>query len=143
MANIDNLNKVIDFLKHEKDNEEKKNYFHFDMSIYLDTKYQDVCGTAGCIAGACIVTNRGLEYYQKMPYRDVPTEAADWLELTDEEVWALFCGDVETGILRKITKEHAIKVLEHFRDTGEIDWQKDAPEGSERWDLPYLAASEQ
>ena len=47
------------------------------------------CGTAGCIAGWAVMLKHGLSHF-KIEIDDVAREAADWLDITNEEADNLF-----------------------------------------------------
>jgi hypothetical protein len=86
---------------------------------------QQPCGTACCIAG---------EAWFAMPKEDrmwlspdtprVSQSAEAWLGLTEDEAQHLFIPDSEASgwPLHALSREAAIAVLRHLRETGEVDW---------------------
>ena len=84
-----------------------------------------VCGEPSCIAGHVLVANLSRSYGPRGPMPD----AAFVLGLEDEQGKELFMPSYLTyhfmaisGKKGWITAEHAVAVLEHLRDHGEVDW---------------------
>lgn len=119
--NVANINKLIETLRTIKP-------ARFNMSAWAvdgeewPVKPADLlanrgpCGTCGCIGGwanAVFETERG------------PELAAAALGLSEDDSEALFYPrGVSPDIWERITRRQAIRVLEHLRDTGEVDWSK-------------------
>ena len=111
----------------------------FDMSIYGDSFIAPgndaPCGTVACIAGhAVMLFGDALQFELRQraegdPRSDierlvattgsVPDQAQKLLDLANWEASALFCP---VGDLTGITASDAADTLEHFADTGRIDW---------------------
>lgn len=76
------------------------------------------CGTTACLAGWCSVLY-SEEFQRKNRYDDVKYASGEWLGLEPYERSCLF---VPSKNLEKIPKSQAVKVLDHFIETGYIDW---------------------
>lgn len=121
MPNIENINKLIEVLKSDR----AKN--HFNMSVWLDNgkSYPPLpseinkCGTVACIGGWCNVLQyeENPDKFYAADYQAL--EETDWLGLDDDSAHALFYSSVSFGITDPLD---VIPVLEHLRDTGEVDW---------------------
>lgn len=82
------------------------------------------CNTVACIAGhaallATVESGKRMEVEQSL--RDF---AQDWLGLTSIQTSILFTPyDLPTGYFYSdVTPQIAVRVCEHLRDTGEVDW---------------------
>jgi hypothetical protein len=73
------------------------------------------CGSIGCIAGWCVRLDGGSSY------RHAFAHAQEWLDLDDGRADALFEPDVLEN-WQDITAEHAVRVLRHLAETGEVSW---------------------
>lgn len=144
-----NIDRVIEFLEAEKS-------LKFDMSCWLlgplsfwdadepDFHHVPVCGTAACIGGTCHLLfklNEDGETYNDYESGSGEFDATEWifegldLKAPAEELgrdlfvpnipgvarWNAYPGNPE-----HITREHAIAVLRHLRDTGEVEWDLSA-----------------
>lgn len=112
------LQKIIEHLKN-LDNSEKS-ACGFDMS--RDSTYAvstaHPCGTACCIGGhaALILKMPTLSPEAALTLLcDIPHTTADELCWPPTKVLPI-------GYMTEITLEEAVNVLEHCRDTGEVDW---------------------
>jgi hypothetical protein len=91
-----------------------------------------VCGTAACIGGWADL----LMHHKSEPDADfdspVPvSEISWWLGLTPNQKEELFypltdnyrytCGFPDQGAF--ITRDHAVRVIDHLIKTGEVDWE--------------------
>lgn len=72
------------------------------------------CNTAGCIGG----WTEGVLLKGRKDCRD----ARELLGLTDDEAGELFYA-WNGPALRGITQAHAVRVLDHLLETGEVDWK--------------------
>lgn len=117
-VNVENINKVIETIRGLKPE-------RFDMNVWAETRggwfasperLLTECGTCGCIGGW---TNALFDGCGR-------ADARDALGLTHEEANALFYpyGLGGPDGQWRITRRQAIRVLEHLRDTGEVDWSK-------------------
>ena len=96
------------------------------------------CGTPACIAGHIIAAARPDQRVSKDPLM-LTEHAAAIAHLTDEDRQSLFvpldspsCDysfDAEPGSPLHITREHAVRCLRKFIDTGLVDWNGTAPDG--------------
>jgi len=121
MPNIENINKLIEVLKSDRAKD------HFNMNFWFGNEkgYSllpseiNECGTVACIGGWCNV----LQYEEKadkfynVHYQD--SDARDWLGLDAATAGDLFYSYESFGITNPLD---VIPVLEHLRDTGEVDW---------------------
>jgi len=74
------------------------------------------CGSVACIAGTAQVVLDDSKEQKGIPV----THVAELLELSKAEANELF---VPTSIdLNSVTKSMAIKVLQHYAKTGEVNW---------------------
>lgn len=123
--NLEALNKTIDLMK--KPAAESGVGFHlsawiagaladfheFDPSVIL---VAEECGTAACIAGYVVLANDGRRG------GSIGNEAERILDIGDVDGGNLFTPRIMGKAYDEVTKEDAIKVLEHYRDTGVVDW---------------------
>ena len=94
----------------------------FDMSVYSHTG-----DTSGCIAGhAAALAGADLANYSHLNLHDT---ARAWLGLSEEQANTLFAPvEVEADCAARetdhnfVTKRHALAVLRHLADTGNVDW---------------------
>jgi hypothetical protein len=78
------------------------------------------CGTVGCIAGWAALAfphAYDLDWGQRGFYG----RGQQALDLTDLQADLLFTPDV-VMLYSEITPDHAVCVLRHFAETGEVDW---------------------
>lgn len=119
------VQKLIDVLK-AVDNSEKSQ-MGFDMGHWYDDRHatNHSCGTACCIGGwakACLIAQKGYS----------PSASLAGFTAVEE-----FCGLQESNLesqladltipdqpFDELTLEMAIRVLEIFRDTGEVQWRE-------------------
>jgi len=103
----------------------------FDMTSWLGRNQSHECGTAACIAGWVVHANTNLELPDLLDVGrgrngNVPDRAGEFLRLSGDEAMTLFFAKDDQWReipFPNITVDHAIAVLEHFRDTGEVTWQ--------------------
>lgn len=145
MPNTDNINILIDRLRHVDGRHVKM----FDFSevaevaeederkpigIITDAKEMHTCNTAFCIAG-WVNALKSVRVNSKMKIEDLlfsnDEYAADWLGIDEDQAHALFYMEesaIDTmefdELPDNIRKRAAIAVLEHLRDTGEVDWDR-------------------
>jgi hypothetical protein len=84
---------------------------------------QHTCGTVACLAGyAMLLSQEGRKTTKKIDTDDVSVIAQKWLGIDDAEAYRLFQPSIlDYGA---ITPKKAIRVLKHFRKTGEVNWSK-------------------
>lgn len=145
--NVENINKVIEALKADRD----KPVSHFKMAIFgqiidygkdpVSPGYQ-VCNTAMCIAGwantiRMVETNDPAlltrEYFCKVDARE---DARAWLDIDEADAEHIFfmsnskdsdCQDAIDAFDAAPSAPRyaaAIELLTHLRDTGEANWQR-------------------
>jgi len=80
------------------------------------------CGTVGCIAGwATALADPSGEWRID---GDAAAVAEEWLELDSENADALFTPrTIRADDWTNITRAHAVRVLDHLLETGEVDWK--------------------
>jgi hypothetical protein len=137
--NRDNIDKVIARIRKNKE-------FVFNMgswgrpTINKDGQFIDdngdvttehPCGTAACIAGFCVV----VKHNDMIPWdRHTGVEGREFLGLEEDQANRLFLpefdnegryfGGVESNYRpMNSTADEAIRVLEHLKTTGEVDWR--------------------
>lgn len=122
---IDNIQKTIDLMR--TDNTIRMNMAHWIAQDGRDPNDDHWCGTTCCIAGFAIVSKYGkvVNPYGPEPIPLVET-AREYLGINDEQAEQLFYAPTEAAW--KITADSGIKLLEHLRDTGEVDWTIINPE---------------
>lgn len=83
-----------------------------------------VCGTVGCIAGHAIVIAMKENAIGKgfTDYDSIIPAAGAYLDLTMYDARELFKARALNGNFDSVTKQQAINVLKHLRDTGDVDW---------------------
>lgn len=136
--NIANIQKLIDHLKLTR--AENFNMHHFMMGFPERRKPNNVlkqmeteggCGTTACLAGHAVLIKAAEEGERLGPTGrlknppsyglglggDVDTRAQRWLGLSNDQAIDLFYR-----LDSDLTPEDTIPVLEHLRDTGEVDW---------------------
>lgn len=113
----------------------------FNMAFYLAPTEESLvvdkiggCGTTACIAGWAYALQRPRTKAATFIKRDVEVhvraDATEFLGLTGVEAHKLFVPSDEAGPWRNITPAHAVAVLRHLAETGEVDWSvKPAPTG--------------
>jgi len=112
--NKDAIQKTIDALKKHDD---------LDLGFSIASYKTDLgCGTVACIAGWIVFADSPIDF--AMAHETlIPTLAREITGLTAEEAADLFLPSLPAGITwGSVTPEQAIVVLEHLRDTGEVDW---------------------
>lgn len=140
MVNVENIDKLIEWIKADQG----KHFLMSGWQTYIDrpnsmvTKYE-YCNTAFCLggwidqhlqreAGAADAT---LRFYA-MPETYVERGAA-WLGLPERKVSELFYMPVESSreYFDRLPESEraaiAIKVLEHLKITGEVNWEAYLP----------------
>jgi hypothetical protein len=103
MANVENITILIDYLRELPDE-------NFAMNTWLNKNH--MCGTVGCIGG-----------FTKLLLGDFDTmrDTGEKLGITEDAADRLCYPDIEERYAT-VTREHAIRVLEHLRETGRVDW---------------------
>ena len=104
------------------------------------------CGAVCCIAGAAVLlsgplpqeTADLLEETGDVSWSFLHTEARSLLGLGPSAAKALFVPEGFTS--PQIRPAHAVKVLEHLRDTGEVDWSVSGL--ALFWDAPSIRSHE-
>ena len=119
--NIDNLNRLIETLR----NPPAASRMGFNLSAWHsrvfegeETHVSYECGTFACIAGWSAYL---ADYELSMVEYDISDIASDWLGLDPQTARELFTPAIHVTYT-SITREDAILVLSHLRDTGEVDW---------------------
>lgn len=85
----------------------------------------DTCTTIACIAGHALIC-MGKAVENDFATVSQTHDAATWLGLDNVEASKLFFA-IDSAFehdLTVITPEHAVTVLRHFAETGEVDWDK-------------------
>lgn len=135
-----NIDRVIEFIRNEE--------IGFNMSDWVDnldeedaadfavTQTKKTCGTVACIGGTVEFLKYGGNKDEKFIAEFIGyTEAFEWLvegidlveEYEPDQLFepmnenANFCAHNPKDP-SFVTREKAIRVLEHLRDTGELDW---------------------
>lgn len=83
------------------------------------------CSTVACIAGWAAILNGPTNIL--MGSGDLANQAQAWLELSDDEALILFVGAENVMPLISVSTAHAVAVLRHAADTGEISidaWER-------------------
>lgn len=111
------LQPVLDWLKAGAPHEGTG--ISFDMSMFQN---QRGCGTACCIAGAVQQFNELQVTPFEGDHRPPCYEIGEQIGLTTEQVEDLFFLDNEEIPLWRVTPEWAARTLEHFMETGEVEW---------------------
>ena len=149
MANKENINKVIETIKacipgvhfsmsdylfsYDLDQTSKKWLSEIleRSKDPLKESEKDNCGTVGCIAGFCVLTmisdKQGAVIQD---YDEIEDETGrEYLGITETQALQLFNWDElipntlpSLKAFGEVTREDAVKVLEHLRDTNEVDW---------------------
>ena len=129
MPNVKNINRIIELLKME---EMMK---HFDMRDTISGEFFEHGNTDAkgiddlikeCGSTACILGLIALETRQSTPDCD----NGDYLGISYEQSQDLFypCsafqGDEKYSPIYETNPLKVVPVLEHLRDTGELDWRK-------------------
>ena len=113
--------------------------YGFNMSYYvaqnatLPDNSPNNCGTVACIAGHAYHLAQNYDLNLKgATDREILMMgvARDWLGITQNQSYQLFWGELpedEKGCrkqipMNNITLDQALKVLEHLKTTGEVDW---------------------
>ena len=117
-----NITRLIDFLEAQTT--------EFDMTHWLDPQDRG-CGTIACIGGsACVVmgdrhagTDHALEWILKgldpAPVLDVNCEGNElFFPMNEHADWE----EEDFDQPRYVSRARAIAVLEHLRDTSNLDW---------------------
>lgn len=117
------MQQVTNWLAAGAPHDEDHNLAGFD---YLNWIEETKCGTIACIAGAAVQFNDPL-YYLRYLYEDsIGKKAQELLGLTEEQATLLFYpfdkyDDLE--FTQHLPPQKIAKVLQHFIDTNEIDWE--------------------
>ena len=134
--NTDNINLVIASIRGEIEATKtagfNMNHFVADTSHDVEDMTGRDCGTIACIAGHAYLLDKQASpnaeahaYRATTSYLDV---GAEFLGITDsDDAERLFYGS-NYDRLEDITPEQAITVLEHLRDTGNVNWGIAIPE---------------
>jgi len=105
-----NVQELIDFLEHLPDK-----LFDFDSNKDPDLS----CGTPACIAGwACYVADGKPK---RRVFFDMET-AANFLGVSYSNDWLLDAMFNNNREINDVTKQDAINMLKHYKETGECKW---------------------
>ena len=129
MVNVANVNRVIEAIrlgsKARPGMGFNMNYWQSEPDDYssIVDKSGRGCGTVACIGGWC---NLLEEHDTGTPRISSSRKAAEFLGIDDiTAAEDLFYPDFAiTTDYDSITADQAIAVLEHLRDTGEVDWAR-------------------
>jgi hypothetical protein len=145
MPNIQNINRLIARLRLDDGRHFKMLDFMIvpedddalPLSIIDSPKSIHTCNTAFCVAGwanAIAMRDRGINETLGDIYRGKVNdwdEAQDWLGLTNAQAADLFMlanSAISLGEFDKfphdVRQRAAILVLEHLRESGEVDWDR-------------------
>jgi hypothetical protein len=118
MPNVENINKVIEMISACQPDEinPEPGIPIFDMGTFLDESH--TCGTRACIGGYAYVAAGGTVDDEDC---DSEKKAADFLGIDMNAANHLFYPDEVDGSF-EATPQEAVKVLEHLRDMGKVDW---------------------
>lgn len=116
--NAANVQRVIDAIKNERIGNTYVKFAFETWNAGIN------CGTSACIGGtACLLAGS----------RDTclaDQDARAFLDISCEQSEELFYAwkyrDLRALRLNEITRRHAIRTLEHLRDTGNVDWSATA-----------------
>lgn len=120
MANVDNLNKMIEAIRAEKQ--------PIRMAGFVASN--TACGTTACLAGwANILRQDGLHkglYYTDDQGREIrfgnSIAASEWMGISEYHGDRLFYNFAADELPFDQRKEAAIRLLERIRDTGDGAW---------------------
>ena len=115
----------------------------FTMREIANDIVGESCGTPGCIAGHILAAAGDMEklgdgvttstqlQYARLYAGIGELDAGDLFlpEIDEDEVQ--YSYDADPGVPGHITKEHAVRCLRKFIDTGVVDWTGTAPKGGE------------
>ena len=142
MPNAANINRLIEHLQSDNGSHFRMANFadytfegaDIPIKVMTDPKQIHTCKTAFCIAGwVNALTAADSDGNRKIGDLNFGSEsrAADWLGIDSEQGENLFfmvSADPELEEFDElpdaIRKRAAIAVLEHLRDTGEVDWDR-------------------
>ena len=126
--NIANSRKLYHFLKYEVDNlpKEQKTKEEVECNIFFwmpNFLAEWDCGTAACVAGSYAIMEHGIDKARTMTAGEMMREMRDYLEISDSALGALvnpLISKYSSGKFDQadLTKEHAMKVLQHLGDCG-------------------------
>lgn len=146
--NKENINKLIELLESIPEGNEKTTTKSDLRYLRMSSWYQpSICGTVGCIGGWAthLMAEEDRKILAALAYRSTvhlserAYMAAGWLGLNHPsackmlymEGSPLSMGEFDVCYTNKTRVAIVIKLLEHFRDTGAVDWDK-AMEDSKR-----------
>jgi hypothetical protein len=128
-VNVENINRLIEVIG-------AINPKRFDMSNFAKrigtdgfwdngnvkpTALATDCGTCGCIAGWAVAALKPNARIKVGDTTTIAATAAKALGIDDTDAEALF-EPYDVASWGSISRRQAIRVLEHLRDTGEVDW---------------------
>lgn len=117
MPNVQNINKVIESIRYHY----TVGKVFLDMKTFLNSAHHS-CGTTACIAGFAAMESVGLDSLKHLSDDNrtlkIKNSAREFLGLDSSTSHDLFFPD---GAY-EATPKQAIKVLEHLRDFGVVDW---------------------
>lgn len=113
--NVERMNQLIEHLRNLDNSAESK--LGFDMEKWYGTRDETdhECGTACCICGHA----QYLAMLELLPYSCF----SDWLDIPNTDAAAITVPDEDIGAY-DASPAQAVKLLEHYRDTGVVDWQQ-------------------
>lgn len=85
--------------------------------LSVDQIREGSCGTVACLAGHTVALFS--EPGEKLHAVNISTLATDFLDLREEEAQALF---LPVQFMDVTNPKHAVAVLDHLIQTGEIEW---------------------
>jgi len=119
------INKTIEALRdHDKVLEQCGLGFHLEDFKRDEAKDYGghICNTVACVAGWVVWANEP-KTFKRLPDNAISNAAEKILELSYEQTEDMFLPSLPKGMAwSHCTPEHAIQMLEHFRDTGRVDW---------------------
>jgi hypothetical protein len=150
MVNTVNVQKVIDLINRLPDKAKGVNMTCWSMDgidpnrpengLMIDLEQAIECGTACCIGGWSdmiraqemgmkinLQRNGSIRFFNS---EGEPTlifhegETAQWLGLDEHDSYKLFYAANSPYYLEGLRYNHVLRVLEHLRDTGRVDWSE-------------------
>lgn len=142
MPNTENINRLIEAIRTEERAAFNMNWWIIkktgdeDIDDYaIPRELKDVieahpCGTVACIGGFCNLLVDEPNSYEAHKFDPNSYAAHKFLGIPREDADALFYpGDGQGSYQQELSKrayaaspKDAIRVLEHLRDTGKVDW---------------------
>lgn len=108
---------IIDILSRVDNSAKSK--LAFDMKRPYPSPSEHPCGTACCIGGWA---SRAMQLVYNKPPVHISYALAELTDIPKQEAHDI-CFPVDLDY-ESISRDVAVKMLRHYRDTGKIDWKK-------------------